>query len=173
MVNRHVAKLDYIENGATFSECKRYRYRLWRRWLPSPAPVWVFLMLNPSTADEAANDPTVERCERRARMGGAGALEVVNVFAWRSTDPHVLPYLADPVGRPENDRAIVEACKGAERVICGWGKHAGDRGRYVLSILRAAGVRPLCLAVNKDGSPRHPLYVGYGGPLLDVPAEGA
>jgi hypothetical protein len=71
--------------GAAFSACRRYRYRLWRMW--DRRPHCCFVMLNPSTADELANDPTVERCERRARAWGYGGLEVANVFAWRSTDP--------------------------------------------------------------------------------------
>ena len=73
-------------SGAVFSECKRYRYSLWRVWNPD-LPVCMFLMLNPSTADETTNDPTVERCQRRAVQMGYGGLHVGNIFAWRSTDP--------------------------------------------------------------------------------------
>jgi hypothetical protein len=75
--------------GATFSPCARYRYRLWRDW-DATKPALTFVMLNPSTADEVTNDATIERCQRRAIEGGFGRLNVVNIFAYRSTDPDVL-----------------------------------------------------------------------------------
>lgn len=108
------------------------------------------------------NDPTVERCQRRAIKMGYGGLHVGNIFAWRSTDPTVLPALADPVG-PDNDTAILQAAKNAGIVICGWGKHGKllDRGNQVLEMLLQHGVTPHALAINEDGSPQHPLYVGY------------
>ena len=147
--------------GASFSACGRYRYSLWRRWDKSQ-PYCLFLMLNPSTADALDNDPTIERCERRARAMGFGGLHVVNLFAWRSTDPRALALADDPVG-PANDRAIARAAKKAGQVICGWGNDGALLGRdaAVLALLRKFGVEPYALAVNKDGTPRHPLYVAY------------
>lgn len=73
-------------SGASFSECRKYRYLLWRVWDESK-PAAVFLMLNPSTADDVDNDPTVERCQRRVHALGYGSLKVVNIFAYRSTIP--------------------------------------------------------------------------------------
>src|ERR1051326_5628436 len=92
---------------ALFSPCGLFRYRLWRHWTPGMPPL-VFVMLNPSTADAEKNDPTVERCERRAKAGGFGGGEVVNLFALRSTDPKALYSAADPIG-PENDKVIATA----------------------------------------------------------------
>lgn len=86
----------FEQSGAAFSPCRRYRYRLWRTW-GDAAPA-VFVMLNPSTADEIENDPTVERCERRARAMGFGGLRVANIFSLRSTDPTALYTSDDPVG---------------------------------------------------------------------------
>ena len=63
-----------------------YRYALTRVWDPL-GPRLSFVMLNPSTATEVQNDPTVERCERRARALGFGGFRVTNIFAWRDTDP--------------------------------------------------------------------------------------
>jgi hypothetical protein len=120
-------------------------------------------MLNPSTATEQQNDPTVERCERRARALGYGAFRVCNIFAWRSTDPKDMRAAADPVG-PANDAAIEESAHWADRVLCAWGTHGAHlaRGPTVERLLRATG-RPLChLGLTKAGHPRHPLYVGYG-----------
>lgn len=152
---------DLLENrGARLSDCGTYRYRLWRIWNPCVAPL-VFCMLNPSTADAEVDDPTVSRCKERARRLGYGGLEVVNLFALRSTDPKALYRHADPVG-PENDAAILAA---AERgnLICAWGNHGKLRGRAsaVLAMLRAAGLPALALRVSKDGHPSHPLYLPY------------
>lgn len=147
--------------GATFSPCGAYRYRLWRYWSGEPAVL--FLMLNPSTADETVNDPTVERCQRRAKAMGAGGLQVANIFALRSTDPGALYAADDPVG-PDNDAAILAAARECAQVICAWGVHGEYRGRgnAVLAMLRTAGITPHCLGTTKDGHPRHPLYVSYG-----------
>ena len=106
-------------SGAIFSDCRRYRYALWRIWEPSLPPC-LFVMLNPSTADEAKNDPTIERCERRASAMGYGGLYVSNIFAFRSTDPAALYIEEDPVG-PENDEYIMNGVREAALVICGWG----------------------------------------------------
>lgn len=150
----------FEQSGADFSPCKKYRYRLWRTWDDQPPAV--FVMLNPSTADEVENDPTVERCERRARAMGFGGLRVANIFALRSTDPSALYQHADPIG-PGNDAAILESVTGAGLVICAWGGHGilNGRGAAVLSMLRRAGITPHYLKLNNDGTPKHPLYVGY------------
>lgn len=147
--------------GATFSPCRRYRYRLWRVWDETKAPA-VFVMLNPSTADEVENDPTVERCARRAKSMGFGGLRVANIFALRSTDPVALYSEADPVG-PDNDLAILESIAGAGLVVCAWGGHGklNGRGDAVLNLIRGAGSIPHYLKINSDGTPKHPLYVGY------------
>ena len=153
-----------VERGAVFSEDRLYRYRLWRRWAPG-RPV-LFVMLNPSTADETKNDPTVERCERRARAWGGTGLEVVNIFAFRATDPESMKKQVDPVG-PLNDEAIVAAAMGASWVVCAWGKHGAHKGRSaeVKSLLRSAGITPYALRVT-GGEPHHPLYIPYScGPV--------
>lgn len=145
--------------NATFSPCTRYRYTLTRTWDPT-RPRLVFLMLNPSTADALANDPTVERCHRRALRMGFGGVGVVNLFAFRSTDPDALYSEPDPVG-PDNDAAILAMCLDAGQVIVAWGTHGNYQGRAA-SVLRAladAGIRLHALAINADGTPKHPLYV--------------
>lgn len=158
--NRPLSDL-FTETGATFSACRRYRYRLWRYW-DRTKPALCFLMLNPSTADDLSNDPTVERCQRRAIAMGFGGLEVVNLFAYRSTDRSVLPGLVDHVG-PENDDAIRAACSMAGMVICAWGEDGRIKGRsaQVCALLPSIGVVPYALALNKSGEPIHPLYVSY------------
>ncbi|MGB3553312.1 MAG: DUF1643 domain-containing protein [Jannaschia sp.] len=147
---------------ATYSACERYRYDLTRVWEPD-LPRVAFVMLNPSTATELANDPTVERCERRARALGYGGFRVTNIFAWRATDPRDMRAQDDPVGGPANDAAIREAALWADATICAWGTHGAHLGRgpAVADLLRATG-RPLRhLGLSKAGHPKHPLYIGY------------
>jgi hypothetical protein len=93
---------------------------------------------------------------------GFGGLRVANIFALRSTDPDVLYTHPDPVG-PDNDDAIVMSCEGAGLVVCAWGGHGNlqQRGSAVLRLLFDAGYEPRYLQMNADGTPRHPLYVGY------------
>ena len=151
---------------AVYSPCERYRYLLTREWDPGGARA-LFVMLNPSTATEVQNDPTVERCERRARALGFGAFRVTNIFAFRATDPKVMRAQADPVG-PGNDAAIAasaaEWIRGdRDRIVCAWGTHGAhlDRGPAVEVLLRETG-RPLFhLGLSQAGHPKHPLYIGY------------
>lgn len=146
---------------AVYSPCETYRYLLTREWAPDQGRA-LFVMLNPSTATEVQNDPTVERCERRARALGFGSFRVCNIFAYRATDPKVMRAQADPVG-PGNDQAIAESALWADAVVCAWGTHGAhlNRGAAVEAVLRATG-KPLShLGLSKDGHPKHPLYIGY------------
>ncbi|CUH16257.1 hypothetical protein JSE7799_00349 [Jannaschia seosinensis] len=147
---------------ATYSPDMLYRYDLTRVWDATGGRV-AFVMLNPSTATEIANDPTVERCERRARALGFGAFRVTNIFAWRATDPKDMRAAADPVGGPANDAAIRDAALWADLTVCAWGTHGAHlgRGEEVARLLRATD-RPLAtLGLSKGGHPKHPLYIGY------------
>ena len=164
MILRRFTKGD-AESEAIYSPCEAYRYTLTRVWADGPRAL--FVMLNPSTATEVQNDPTVERCERRARALGFGAFRVCNIFAYRATDPRVMRAQADPVG-PVNDAAIRDSAVGwaagvGDRVICAWGTHGAHLGRGAAAetLLRATG-RPLFhLGLTQGGAPKHPLYIGY------------
>lgn len=159
MITRQFTKGD-ARSEAVYSDCESYRYLLTRVWAAGPKAL--FIMLNPSTATEVQNDPTVERCERRARALGFGAFRVTNIFAYRATDPKVMRAAADPIG-PENDAAILLSLNWADQVICGWGNHGLhlDRGARVHALLSAAKVPLLHLGLTAQHQPRHPLYVGY------------
>lgn len=166
-----------IRRGAELSECGRYRYRLWRVWAPSDGSVcWV--LLNPSTADAETDDPTVRKCMAFAKRWGKGAIEIVNLFAWRATDPKALLLAErdhDIWGGMKNEHAVRGAAVNASIVVCGWGGSGGALGRQwgreVSQTLREFGVRLQCLDVNADGTPAHPLYLPYAAEL--VPFRGA
>jgi hypothetical protein len=160
MITRTHLKGD-AASTAIYSPCERYRYALTRVWDDRGARL-LCVMLNPSTATEVQNDPTVERCERRARALGYGAFRVCNIFAWRDTDPRAMRAAADPIG-PGNDAAIRDGAAWADRVLCAWGTHGAHlgRGAAVATLLRDTG-RPLChLGLSKAGHPKHPLYIAY------------
>lgn len=152
---------ETTQSEAVYSDCEAYRYSLTRRWEPNGAIV-NFVMLNPSVADAEKNDPTVERCERRARQLGYAAFVVTNIFAWRDTDPHAMRKARHPVG-PMNDKVLTETGQQADDVIAAWGAHGEhrDRGPEVEKLFRNLGVNLLHLGLSKHGHPRHPLYISY------------
>lgn len=146
---------------AVYSACGAYRYSLRRIWQPEGRRV-NFVMLNPSKADEIRNDPTVERCEQRARRLGFGGFQVTNIFAWRDTDPQAMRRADRPIG-PENDVVLIQAARQADQVIAAWGVHGAHlaRGTAVAKLLVDAGCDLFHLGLSKDGHPRHPLYLPY------------
>lgn len=159
MIERHHTKGD-AASVALYSDCEGYRYALTRVWAPGETAL--FVMLNPSTATEVQNDPTVERCERRSRALGFGGFRVTNIFAWRDTDPRKMRAAVAPVG-PENDTAILDGAAWASRIICAWGTHGTHlgRGREVEALLRATTLPLHHLGLTKEGHPKHPLYIAY------------
>lgn len=165
IIREHVT--ETCRSIAIYSDCERYRYSLTRVWNEA-LPKLGYVMLNPSKATELQNDPTVERCERRARALGYGAFQVTNIFAWRETDPAKMRRAADPDG-PDNDAALAALMDWADRVVAGWGTHGAHlgRGAAVEAVLRQAGQPVYCFGLTKDGHPRHPLYVAYAqNPIL-------
>lgn len=160
MITRTHQKSD-AASVAIYSDCERFRYSLTRVWDETGRKA-LFIMLNPSTATEVQNDPTVERCERRARTLGFGAFRVTNIFAWRDTDPKKMRAADDPVG-PDNDATILDGCRWSDMVLCAWGTHGAhrQRGEQVEQYLRATS-RPLFhLGLTLAGHPKHPLYIAY------------
>jgi hypothetical protein len=162
--------MEYLSHlrqvGAVFDESRLYRYALWREWSELGMPLTggnasdiryvLFVGLNPSTADAETNDPTIRRCLGFARTWGYQAVVMVNLFAYRSTDPHVLRSVHDPVGRDTDLWLTVLADNAALAVAC-WGSFglAQDRGAHVRQLLPNL----VCLGTTKDGAPRHPLYL--------------
>lgn len=147
-----------------------YRYRLWRHWRRDAGAV-LFVMLNPSTADAHSDDPTLRRCLSFARRWGYGGVEVVNLFAWRATDPRQLTLAPDPIG-PRNDSIVAAAAAAARAVVVAWGAGGalGGRDQVVAALLRQH--QPRCLGVTAAGAPRHPLYVRADQRRLRWPRPG-
>lgn len=179
----------YVNAGATISPCGTYRYRLWREWrgigtdanwhwyteddgsialdgagsrLGFPKSV-VFVMLNPSTADGEQDDPTIRRCVGFTKAWGYDRMEVVNLFAYRATDPKALLSLGhkdEPWGA-DNERHIDRALDDAGLVVCAWGAHGGHLGQdeTVLGWIEDQDRQTHALRLTKAGHPAHPLYL--------------
>jgi hypothetical protein len=148
----------FMECGAQLSACGRYRYTLQRTWERS-LPALCFVMLNPSTANASEDDPTIRRCIGLAQDRDFGGIVVVNLFAFRATDPRDLFAAAEPIG-PGNDVAIVEATEG-RKVLCAWGAHGGHltRDEKVIDLLRSNARELFCYGLTRHGKPKHPLYL--------------
>jgi hypothetical protein len=158
-----------IISDAVLSECGLYRYRLSRVWNPQLGRV-VFVMLNPSTADASRDDPTIRRCIGFAKLWGFGSIEVVNLYAFRSTDPAGLLTASDAIG-PDNDRHIEEACRAAGLIVCAWGTKGGMRAGMVALRLAHLGFAMKCLGKTQQGHPKHPLYVPSAAELIPFGLE--
>jgi len=149
--------IEGVEHAAHFSKCRLYRYELWRKW--SDTGYVMFIGLNPSTADEFSDDPTVRRCIDFARSFGGGGLCMTNIFAWRDTDPKAMKRAAEPIGA-ENDETLMRLAKDAKIVIAAWGVHGEHQGRAAAVLNMLCKVcRIYCLGVTKDHHPKHPLYL--------------
>lgn len=160
MITRSHIKGD-APSTAVYSDCEQYRYSLTRIW-DDTGPRVTFIMLNPSTATEVQNDPTIHRCEQRARALGFGGFCAVNIFALRATDPRDMRAAADPEG-PDNGQALLQAAAWADRIIAAWGVHGAhrDQGPATAAQLRAQGHQLYHLGLTRAGHPRHPLYLPY------------
>ncbi len=148
---------------ARFDSTTQYRYWLARAW--SDAPRIGFVMLNPATADATRDDPTLRLCMGFARQWGYGGLEVVNLFAFRTSYPRELRQISDPVGE-RNDAAILETAARVDALVVAWGNHGSFQGRDQ-HVLRLLGDRVplLTFGRTKSGQPRHPLHLGYITPV--------
>jgi hypothetical protein len=149
--------MTYLDSGADFSPCGEYRYALWRRLSMGERAV-AFVGLNPSTADASLDDPTIRRCVGFARTWGYDWLYMLNLHAFRSTDPRALAVKIDPVG-PANWETLQSLTQKADLVIAAWGANElhGAAREYAQRIVQWPRTR--CLGTTKSGAPKHPLYL--------------
>lgn len=147
-----------------------YRYRLGREWDPLFPKRCCFIMLNPSIADASVDDPTIRRCIGFAKAWGFGSLGVLNLFAYRSTDPKAIRLVADPVG-PENDKYIAREIRddACGLVVAAWG-NGGMIHNRARAVVERFGKMMLCLGKTEVGHPRHPLYVPAKAKLVPLTA---
>lgn len=145
-----------IKSKTKFSSCRKWRYALKRKW--GIGGICMFVGLNPSTADETYNDPTVNRCMRFAQGWGYGSMYMTNIFAFRATDPNDMKSVVYPIG-PDNNKWLIKCAEKASIVIACWGVHGEHLGRQVRVRKLLKPYKLHCLGLTKEGYPKHPLYL--------------
>ncbi|RDD47988.1 MULTISPECIES: DUF1643 domain-containing protein [Gammaproteobacteria] len=152
-----------MKKSADISECQKYRYSLERVW-DETKPLIGFIGLNPSTADHLEDDPTICRCINFAKLWGAGGIYMTNLFAYRATSPSDMFEQENSIGL-ENDKYLSQlSSKTSKTVVC-WGNDGAHKNRAneVKKLLKGD---LFCLAINKTGEPKHPLYVSGSTELM-------
>lgn len=176
---------DGVTRSAMVSACGRYRYMLERSTGVS-GPNLAWLMLNPSTADAQLDDPTIRKVIGFSARAGYGIARVVNLFAWRATDPRDVARMlrVTPSRSPdrlvrlraqralaegtENRAAIKTVASMSDAVVCAWGAHPWAREQAVRVVRWLEDQKLLCLGLSKAGDPLHPLMPSYDGHPLVV-----
>jgi hypothetical protein len=156
-------QLPFNDDGATFSACGKYRFRLWRIW-DKTAPLIMFVGLNPSTANAEKNDPTIRRVEGFAKQWGYGGFFMMNLFPFVTAYPEMLE--KNEASIKVNDLHLQSVARICDKIICAWGnfKTIGNRADDVIHDLRF--YKLYCLGKNSNGSPKHPLYLAKTTELI-------
>jgi hypothetical protein len=144
-----------VQTAAALSACRKYRFALWRIWDES-RPYGMIIGLNPSTADEKEDDPTIKRCVQFARSWGYGGLCMANLFAFRATKPADMFAARAPIG-PGNDEWLMKLAASAGAVVAAWGNGGTHLGRA--NAVARLIPNLYCLQMNRSGQPAHPLYL--------------
>lgn len=152
-----------MKEGAIFSQCRQYRYILYRIWDDSK-PIIGFVGLNPSTANETTDDPTIRKVKGFAKQWGYGGVYMLNLFGFVTAYPKVLKESANPIG--DNDMYLKMYGGKCDTIVFAWGNFdVFGRDKEVVKLFE----NPKALNINKNGSPKHPLYVPYSTQLVDFP----
>lgn len=143
---------------AHLSPSTLYRYHLSRRWADGSA--LTFVMLNPSTADANEDDPTIRRIMGFARSFGYSGVHVVNLYALRVTDSNLLFRLSGDIVGDQNNNWLGAALAHNDEIVCAWGiKAKPSTVKKFKELAAICHCKLLCLGQNKNGSPKHPLYL--------------
>ena len=156
--------------SAVFSSCRTWRYTLDRHWNGlRPRRTVLFVLLNPSTADETHDDPTNRRGIKFAERWGYNGCVFVNLFAVRTPDPRKMMQAQDPIG-PDNDTWILRRASEAQKIVYAWGAHGAHLGRALRVGTMLASCETYHLRRTKSGEPGHILYLPANcKPVLNAP----
>ena len=166
--------IGYCPHGAVFSQDKQYRYRLWRKW--GEGSNIMFIGLNPSTANESTNDPTIRRLIGFAKQWEYTGISMYNLFGLVSAYPEALLTNKDPIQEPNtnlNNEWLMNGFMSHETIVFCWGSwkisNLNDRVKTIVDELKTpfqSGKKVMCFGTNKDGQPKHPLYLNKNTELI-------
>ena len=144
-----------------FSRCLKYRFSFKREWDKSKKKI-LYILLNPSTATELKNDPTITRIERHSKILKMGSFTVCNLFALREKNPKLLKKHKYPLGK-ENDSFIEKYSLEAEIIVCAWGNEGEymNQSEKIKNLLLTMNHQAYVFGLTKKGNPKHPLYLSY------------
>ena len=150
-----------LHSSAVYSHCKKYRYSLIRKHVKAKKYL-LFILLNPSTATELKNDPTIARCQKRTELLGYKAFIICNLFAFRTKSPKIMKDWPKPVGS-KNNNIIQKNLIFADKVLCAWGNHGTylNQADIVVKIIKSMRIPAYHLGLTKSNQPKHPLYITY------------
>ena len=158
---------NYQLKGAHISDCKKYRYSLWRTWdWQGPASCVMFVGLNPSKADAVRDDLTITKCVGFAKRWGYGGICMLNLFAFRATNPLEMLAAKDPVG-PRNEASFSYYRTRVGLIVAAWGgldRKYREGVQWTVRIEKTVELinKPIyCLGCTQEGQPRHPSRLAY------------
>jgi hypothetical protein len=150
-----------VTRQAHFSEDGKHRYWLLRSWDASPR-MMLIIGLNPSTADDTEDDPTIRSCIRLATSNGYGGFIMCNLYSFITAYPDVLRANMAEANRQKSNETLVRMIRNTHHTVCAWGSWSfiDARADEVIEMIKAnAKNGPFCFGVNNGGSPKHPLYL--------------
>jgi len=155
--------MSEIIGAAHFSEDGKHRFYLTRVWDAFKDTV-LFIGLNPSTANERNDDPTIKSCIRLTKNLGYGGFTMCNLFTYITASPKVLMQNSDDANRPMSFITMSDSIAATQKQICAWGnfKIADGRAKVVFNMIK----NPYCFGINKSGTPKHPLYLKSNSQLI-------
>tara|TARA_B100001250_G_C19796692_1_gene789041 strand:+ start:2009 stop:2458 length:450 start_codon:yes stop_codon:yes gene_type:complete len=139
-----------MEAGAIINKNKRYS--LWRIWNQN-LPKVLYVMLNPSLANNSQDDNTIKRLNYFTKKFGFGGFYVGNIYPHITPYPKIL-YRLNLHFSNKNNFYLNSMIKKSEKIVFAWG-NCKERPLWIEKSVQT----PFCFGHNKNGSPKHPLYL--------------
>jgi hypothetical protein len=171
LLQNHMKEHRYT--GAIFSEEKDHRFALWRTW-DRELPSILFIGLNPSRGNQFYNDPTLTRCINFSKSWGYGTMFFGNLFSNVEPDSDMMRAISMHESRIDEVTTnlwLDQMLSMTDEVVCAWGSwdFIERRKKAVIGMISNWFESPKCFGKNKDGNPKHPLYLKATSTLKNYP----
>ncbi len=136
---------------AEFSIDKKERYSLKREWDKSKNKI-LYIMLNPSLADDKNDDPTIRRLINFTKKFNYGGFLVGNIFTTITPNPKELDKSKGMSDK--NFEELIKLINKVDQIVYAWGSSIEEP-----QLLKKLVLNPKCFGKNLNGTPKHPLYL--------------